>query len=1098
MAKPAWKPWHEVVKLRDDVRTGDLSLSVFAADLYDVAMKSGSRPIYEKPEQFFSLTYPTFNLRRLAKEVVLRLAKKNDKAVRQLELTYGGGKTHALITLYHLVNEPEKLPKLPAVDEFIEHIGQKPPKCRIACLCFDKLDVEKGMEILSPDGKKRMLKNPWSVLAYQIAGDDGLKILHANNKAEERNSPPAENLLVELLRIPGKNGLGTLILIDEVLMYAREKVGLDREWRNKILDFFQYLTQAVSKVDSCCIVASLLATDPRKSDTLGREIQAELYDIFRREREEAIEPVVKDDVAELLRRRFFTAESLKDKSSFRSHVVAALKGISSVDEQTSKNEKDAEDRFEKSFPFHPDLTEVFYSKWTQLSQLQRARGVLRIFALALRDAEKWDKGPLIGPAVFLADVEKKDVSDALGELISVADTEETEGRRQVWKGIIVKELEIAKETERESLKIEFREIEQAVIATFLHSQPIGQSAKTRDIMTLVSPTRPDKIELEKGLHRWSQASYWLDDLYTGVAENQLPSTWRLGNKPNLTQMHATARKNISDTDVFAQLLNEIGRVKPLSSNASAAGVRVHVLPSRPKDIEDDGQFHYAILGPNSASESGKPNSEARRYLDETTGSDKPRVYRNAVLLLVPSKDGLVLAHERVRDFLAWTKVNDEISKQQKDGSSVDPARMNTLRTHMDTAKGRVADTIRHAYCIVVTVSEKNEVQAFKITIEDKPHFDIIKKDKRSRLQETAVTADALLPDGPYNLWLQGDTFRRVKDLAGAFAQNPALPKMLKASAILETLADGCERGIFVLRLTRPDGTKRTWWMSRPDENALKDSALELVLTANAELTEISYSLLAPKRLPGLWNSDDITVGTVQAYFNGSTVVQVDRGGYAEQVHIPKAAQSVIEKAIAESVEKGLVWLLSGPASVLGEPLPAGILDAQAKLCPPPANISPAQILPENLPAAWKDSTSSALAILTALSLKMGKALPWKTVRDVITAAVNARFLELAEGSQTWPCDFPSAQFAKFKQSSQPLPAGGGEDVRLAAEAELKPEQIQDLADIIPQLLRIRNKGVPLRFRVRIELGDGKSLPSQELAREVTNLLTSVDESLKLQ
>ena len=34
MAKPAWKPWHEVVKLREDVRTGKSSLATFAADLY--------------------------------------------------------------------------------------------------------------------------------------------------------------------------------------------------------------------------------------------------------------------------------------------------------------------------------------------------------------------------------------------------------------------------------------------------------------------------------------------------------------------------------------------------------------------------------------------------------------------------------------------------------------------------------------------------------------------------------------------------------------------------------------------------------------------------------------------------------------------------------------------------------------------------------------------------------------------------------------------------------------------------------------------------------------------------------------------------------
>ena len=59
--------------------------------------------------------------------MTLRLAGKSEKAVRQLELTYGGGKTHSLITMWHLVKDPEHLPDLPAVDEFIQHIGMKPP-----------------------------------------------------------------------------------------------------------------------------------------------------------------------------------------------------------------------------------------------------------------------------------------------------------------------------------------------------------------------------------------------------------------------------------------------------------------------------------------------------------------------------------------------------------------------------------------------------------------------------------------------------------------------------------------------------------------------------------------------------------------------------------------------------------------------------------------------------------------------------------------------------------------------------------------------------------------------------------------------------------
>jgi hypothetical protein len=64
-------------------------------------------------------------------------------------------------------------------------------------------------------------------------------------------------------------------------------------------------------------------------------------------------------------------------------------------------------------------------------------------------------------------------------------------------------------------------------------------------------------------------------------------------------------------------------------------------------------------------------------------------------------------------------------------------------------------------------------------------------------------------------------------------------------AIVDTLVDGCEQGAFVLRLTRPDGTFRTWWRSRPDETALKDPALEPVLPEAAELAEISSERRPP-------------------------------------------------------------------------------------------------------------------------------------------------------------------------------------------------------------------------------------------------------------
>jgi len=92
--------------------------------------------------------------------------------------------------------------------------------------------------------------------------------------------------------------------------------------------------------------------------------------------------------------------------------------------------------------------------------------------------------------------------------------------------------------------------------------------------------------------------------------------------------------------VEARLLDDISKLKSLTAGASAAGAVVHNLPKRPNDIEDDGEFHFAILGPRAMSHSGKPSAEARRYIDETSDPDKPRNYRNAVVLAVPSRDGI--------------------------------------------------------------------------------------------------------------------------------------------------------------------------------------------------------------------------------------------------------------------------------------------------------------------------------------------------------------------------------------------------------------------------------------------------------------------------
>ncbi|MPZ20368.1 MAG: DUF499 domain-containing protein [Luteitalea sp.] len=1103
MSKPSWNPWHQVVQLREDLRTGELALNEFAADIYDVALRSGKRRIYEDPKEFFALTYPTSALLDLARDVVRRLAGKNQKAVRQLELTYGGGKTHTLITLFHLVTDPASLPQLPAVDEFKARIDLPLPPTRVAVLPFDKFDAEKGTEVRDPSGDRRMLRQPWSALAWQLAGADGLRILHPDDKPEERRTAPAENLLTLLLETPQKDGRSTLILMDEVLMFAHAAVDADPAWRERLKNFFQALTQAATKVDRCAIVASLLATDVAKNDELGRAITDELYAIFRREREEGVEPVSKKDVAEVLRRRFFTPESLQTKEAFRKPVIEALNGIEVLDDETKKSRKDEEVRFVASYPFHPDLTEVLYAKWTQLQGFQRTRGVLRTFALALREAEKWDTSPVVGPNVFLAAPTEDGLSEAARELTQVATVEEHEGKKQEWSSILAGELEKARRVQQELSDLQHREVEQAVLATFLHSQPPGARAQLRELLVLVGATRPDKITLQKALREWFDRSWFLDeaadaDTRATNGVKSPPAVWRLGSRPNLKQMHADAVTRVADQTVEEHLLGAIRKNKTLTATASQAGARVHNLPERPGMVDDDGQFRYVVLGPSAASESGKPSAEARRFIEETTAADRPRTERNAIVLAVPSREGVYIARTAVRDYLGWLAVDDALKKE---GHELDLVRQQNLDSYRNAALKRIGDAIQQAYCIVVTVSSDNDVQAFRVQVSDAPLFNTIKADSRSRIQESAISPDAVLPGGPYQLWRDDEESRPVRDLVGAFARFPHLPKMLNRQAIVDTIIRGCEEGYFVARLTRPDKSIQTWWRQAPPSDVLDDPQLDLVLPDKAELVNLSPNILRPGMIDDLWRMPQVTVATIRTFFDGAHTITVSRGGYDEPMPVPRVLADVVDGALRAAVKEGWLWLTSGPASLLGEDVPPALVTADTVLQAPPDPISPLDLLPNSLTDAWQSGRSDAMSVAVALSKKVGGTLPWLTVREAIDAAFRARVLDRGPGSVDWPCDYSNASAVSIVvpepgSVAATLPPAAASDTRTSAATALKPNQLQDLVDVLPDLIKM-TAGHELRFRLAVEI-KGKQRPHDKLVAAVNELFKDLDDELRIQ
>ena len=1101
--KLPWTPWHRVVKLREDVRTGELSLADFAADLHDVMMQRGARPIYEDPARFFALTYPTFSLRELAKDVVLRLSGRNTKAVRQLELTYGGGKTHTLITLRHLAHDPASLPSLPAVEQFKSHAGTPLPPARVVALPFDKLDVEKGMEVRGPRGELRWLKHPWSVLAFQIAGAVGIRALHADGRDEERETAPAEPLLVDLLARPQAEGLSTLVLIDEVLMFARGKVAVDEAWRGRLIDFFQYLCQAVTKVDRCALVASLLASDPEKSDDVGKVLSAQISAIFNRQKEEGVQPVQKEDVAQVLRRRFFTTASIADSDVFLPHVTTAVANLASVDDAVRKNRRNVEDRFLREYPFHPDLTDLFYTRWTQLDRFQRTRDILRTFAIALRDAEPWDTSPLVGPNVFLPAPDRAGIAEAARELTGIATRELTESRGNDWAAILEGELAKARTVQDEQPGLKGRELEQAVCTVFLGSQPIGQKAHTPDLIGLVGATRPDRIELEQGLRRWTELSWFLDetefgsDVATGGGPPPLPKAWRLENRPNLKQMHHDACANrVTAEAVEVKLLAEVRATKSLTQGTRAFGARVHMLPERPRDVEDDGDFHFAILPPAAVSNAGRPSRAARRFINETTGPDRPRIRRNAVVLVAPSTDGLDVVRTRVREYLGW----DDVQNQLK-GQPQDPVREDMLAAWTEDARRRIPEAIRQAWTIVVTVNPQNEVQAFRVTIGSDPLFATVKADRRARIQETAINAEALLPGGPYDLWRDDEPSRRVKDLASAFAEHPRLPKMLRAQEILATIDHGVRDGLFVASLPRPDRSVKTWWRIPVDETARSEPALELFLPGSAALSDVDPGVLAPGTLPGLWAGDSITVAAVIDYFSGGRTVMVQRQGYEEPVVIPACPQSAVETAVAGAVQQGDLWLLNGPASFQGEPLPAGVLSPAATLRAPLEPLPVQRLLQDAVPDAWQAGEATVLALSVALANQEGNPLPWAVLRRAVDDAIASRWLETAPASGVWPSEVAGAAAVSLRppagfDPTSITPTVSTTTAGYASSAVLDPAALQDLVDALPEIVKAA-AGLPLEFRLDVKLGASVKDVGSDTVESIDQLLHEVSPDLRL-
>ena len=127
------KAWYQLCILRDDVRSGKLTIDEFAADLNDACTKS-SPAVYHDPGMFFDRTFATHRMKNLAANVLKRLNGDVGTPVMRLQVACGGGgKTHTLIVLLHLAEHGQALVDDSTVKAFLTFAGlTTAPQARVA------------------------------------------------------------------------------------------------------------------------------------------------------------------------------------------------------------------------------------------------------------------------------------------------------------------------------------------------------------------------------------------------------------------------------------------------------------------------------------------------------------------------------------------------------------------------------------------------------------------------------------------------------------------------------------------------------------------------------------------------------------------------------------------------------------------------------------------------------------------------------------------------------------------------------------------------------------------------------------------------------
>jgi hypothetical protein len=779
----------ETCQPRDEVLRGELREQQFAASLTKV-LRGVADDIYGDPSAFFANTYPTSGLKSLLSEGLGRLTglSPTSAAVIRLETSFGGGKTHNLIGLYHLSRGGVD-PK--SVENFVA--ARLLPKERIekiAGVVGPDMDVADGVD----HGDVRTF-TLWGELAYQLGGRKAYEVVR---KSDEQRTAPGTQVWEKLI---GDDP--SLLMIDEIAYYlrvargARYQVG-KTSVAEQTVAFLMSLIKFASESKRTVLVYTLADSADafgKESDELREEL-AEARSVSARQ-EHVLTPTAENEISAIVTHRLFSRvdrRAAEEIARQYSGCYARLieQGVD-LPQRAVRAEYQAE--MVQDYPFHPELLTTLNRKTSTIPNFQRTRGVLRLLAQTIR--ELWKKKPkdcsLICPHhLDLAD------DQVANDLTSRLDRPQY---KQVIEADIASpkkgSLSHAQEIDREWTEAGRPPYAQRVATTvFLHSLvQTGQSGvDPADLRLAVIQPGDDAGLVEKAIQRLTDHCWFFD--YDG-------HRYRFKTEPSLRKIVDDEMGLVGKIKAKAELDERIKKIWK-------KGIFTPVFfPAEAGDVDDDAQapklviLHYDAARVQSTQAATPPELVLKIF--ERKGSlEEYRTYKNNLVFLVADEDQLGRMVEVAQRYLAVQRiVSDpdrmgEFNKEQKDKlKKMGEAAELDLRV-------AVTKAYRHLYYPSADAPKRSgNLAHYLLQAEEQGE---VEKDQTEVVLRALKTLDKVLTadDNPLNAqylkakaWPPNAPSLTTEDLRRAFAQRLALKMLLNIDQLKRTIREGANKGVWV-------------------------------------------------------------------------------------------------------------------------------------------------------------------------------------------------------------------------------------------------------------------------------------------------------------